>query len=238
MTSATLTASSTPAPFSARSTFRRDGSSGLKSPHRRVAAGVIVGLHVVVVFGLLQTRDVRDKLAEPAPMVVRIVAQPVREESLPAQIPTPVFKQPIVEPIPTMIVTPVEPTASIGTPQPEALPVQSAPETTPVPSPATPAPVAPIKTIPTSGVQYIEAPVLVYPRASRRAGEAGRVVLRVFIDDAGIPRQVQVQQSSGFARLDEAAVAAIQKARFKPYSDNGQPMAGWALVPLSFDLEK
>lgn len=206
---------------------------------------MIVGLHVAIIFGCLQTRNVRDKLAVPLPMVVRIVAQPVREESLPTQIPTPVFKQPIIEPVPTMIATPVETTASIGTPQPEVVPVQSASEATPTPPPpattattATPAPVAPIKTIPTSAVQYIDAPVLVYPRASRRAGEAGRVVLRVFIDEAGLPRQVQVQQSSGFARLDEAAVAAIQKARFKPYSDNGQPMAGWALVPLSFDLEK
>src|SRR5215216_606460 len=114
MTTATLSSSSTPAPFSARSTYRRDGSNGLKSPHRRVAAGVIVGLHVAIIFGFLQARNVRDKLAEPAPMVVRIVAQPVHEESLPTPIPTPVFKQPIVEPVPTMIATPVAPTASIG----------------------------------------------------------------------------------------------------------------------------
>ena len=44
-------------------------------------------------------------------------------------------------------------------------------------------------------------------------------------------------RSSGFARLDEAAIAAVLKARFRPYSDNGQPLAGWALVPLSFDLQ-
>ena len=70
--------------------------------------------------------------------------------------------------------------------------------------------------------------------ASRRS----RTVLRVFIDEAGLPRQVLVNQSSGFARLDEAATTAVQKARFKPYSDNGQALAAWALVPLSFDLEK
>jgi protein TonB len=48
---------------------------------------------------------------------------------------------------------------------------------------------------------------------------------------------VQVSQSSGHARLDEAAIAAVQKARFKPALENGQPLSGWALIPLTFDLE-
>ena len=77
-----------------------------------------------------------------------------------------------------------------------------------------------------------------YPRASRRMGEAGRVLLRVYIDEAGQPRQVLLAQSSGFARLDEAAIAAMKKARFKPYTENGRPTAGWAPAPIDFELEK
>lgn len=238
MSTATLIASSTATTSSTRSTFDLDRIGGVKSAHRRAAAGVIVGLHVAVVLGFLQVPNVRDKIAETPPMVVRIVAQPLHEEPLPAHVPTPVFQQPVVEPIPMVIAPLVEPATAIAAPQPQVASVQPAPQTIAAPSPVTPSPVATVRTIPTSAVQYIEAPVLVYPRASRRAGEAGRVVLRVFIDEAGMPRQVHVQQSSGFARLDEAAVSAIQKARFKPYSDNGQPVAGWALVPLSFDLEK
>ena len=38
--------------------------------------------------------------------------------------------------------------------------------------------------------------------------------------------------------LDEAAVAAAQKARFKPYTENGRPTAGWARIPFPFELEK
>ena len=87
-------------------------------------------------------------------------------------------------------------------------------------------------------MQYLEPPVLEYPRASRRFNEAGRVMVRVYIDEAGMPRTVQVSPSSGFARLDDAAVAAVQKARFKPYTENGRPTAGWAFIPLVFDLEK
>ena len=80
--------------------------------------------------------------------------------------------------------------------------------------------------------------MLEYPRPSRPFHEAGRVMVRVYIDEAGMPRTVQVSQSSGFARLDDAAVAAVQKARFKPYTENGRPTAGWAFIPLVFDLEK
>ena len=103
---------------------------------------------------------------------------------------------------------------------------------------APPAPPPPPKNIPASAVQYLEPPVPEYPRTSRRMGEAGRVLLRVYIDEAGLPRQVLLAQSSGFARLDEAAVAAMQRARFKPYTENGQPTAGWAPAPIDFEMER
>ena len=45
-------------------------------------------------------------------------------------------------------------------------------------------------------------------------------------------------QSSGFARLDDAALAGVQRARFKPYSENGVPTAGWARIPIPFELER
>ena len=67
-------------------------------------------------------------------------------------------------------------------------------------APPAPVPVlapAPAKVIPASGVQYLIPPPLEYPRASRRMGEAGRVLVRVYIDEDGLPRNVQVNQSSG-----------------------------------------
>jgi protein TonB len=104
----------------------------------------------------------------------------------------------------------------------------------PGPASAPPAP----RTIPASAVQYLVEPAPEYPRLAARHGESGRVLVRVFIDEAGLPQQVQVAQSSGFARLDGAAVAAVQKARFRPPTVNGQPVAGWTHVPIDFGLEK
>ena len=94
------------------------------------------------------------------------------------------------------------------------------------------------KLIPASALQYLDAAPPEYPRTSRRLNETGTVTLRVYIDERGLPSTVQVSRGSGFARLDESALAAVKKWRFKPYSENGAPMAGWAVIPVIFELEK
>ena len=92
--------------------------------------------------------------------------------------------------------------------------------------------------LPPSAVQFLVAPQVEYPRASRRLKESGRTLVSVYVDEAGLPRQVLVKTSSGFALLDEAALAAVRKARFKPYMEHGQPTAGWVVIPMVFDLER
>jgi protein TonB len=74
----------------------------------------------------------------------------------------------------------------------------------------------------------------VYPRASQRRGERGRVVLRVLISPEGRVADVSVRQSSGHRRLDDAALDAVRTARFKPYTENG--IAYKALVDIPFDF--
>ena len=200
--------------------------------------GVIVAAHGALAYGLMQVREMRDAIAGAMPVFVSMVTP--APKAAPPQVTPPA---PRMAPRAVKRVITAEPT----TPPPSPAPFTAAPPpesvSTAAAAQAGRAPTAPPVTalptlIPASAVRYLEVPVLVYPRASRRAGEAGHVVLRVFIDEAGLPRQVLVNQSSGFARLDEAATTAVQKARFKPYSDNGQALAAWALVPLSFDLEK
>lgn len=91
--------------------------------------------------------------------------------------------------------------------------------------------------LPSAAVQYLVPPVAEVPRASRRLNETGRVLVRVLITEAGLPDRLSIERSSGFARLDEAALAAVRKARFRPYTENGQAQSGWALVPVSFELD-
>jgi protein TonB len=238
MTFALRHAARSPA-VSPRSPRRAASPDALTPLQRRTMVGVIVVLHAALAYGLLQVREVREGLAETAPLLFSMVAPAPKPASpSPAAPPSPKpppAARPVLSTAPAPVPAPAPFTAPAAPPEPV---VEAAAPVAASPLDAPPAPPAPPKIIPASAVQYLEPPPLVYPRASRRAGEAGRVVLRVFIDEAGLPREVQLSRSSGFARLDEAAASAVLKARFKPYSDNGRAIAGWALVPLTFDLEK
>ena len=70
--------------------------------------------------------------------------------------------------------------------------------------------------------------------ASRRMREEGRVVVLVEINNQGLVVSARVDSSSGSPRLDEAALAAIRKARFKPYTRNGVAYAAKAKIPFDF----
>lgn len=62
---------------------------------------------------------------------------------------------------------------------------------------------------------YITRPVASYPPESRAAGEHGVVVLRLVVDAGGRPTSVTVGRSSGFPRLDRAAVEAGWRCRVR-----------------------
>lgn len=91
--------------------------------------------------------------------------------------------------------------------------------------------------LPSSSASYLNNPKPVYPAISKRLGEQGKVVLRVLIGSDGLPQTVQVQQSSGFERLDRQAVDAVLRWRFVPGTRNGVPEAMWNLVPVNFVLQ-
>ena len=64
------------------------------------------------------------------------------------------------------------------------------------------------------------------------------MLVRVLIDEQGNPLKLELQQSSGFSRLDDSAMTAVRAARFKPYTEDGTPRQVWVLIPIVFDLEK
>ncbi len=172
---------------------------------------------------------------EPAPKPL-----PIRKPPPPRPV-AKVKPRPVVQaaprPAPAEFVVPAPPPAPLPPAPPPPVPVAAAPVALP-PAPSPPPAPPPPKDIPPSAVQYLVAPVLEYPRLARRNGESGRVLVRVYIDTAGRPRTVQVSASSGHTRLDDAAIEAVRGARFKPYTENGQAIAGWALIPLIFELER
>jgi len=225
---------------------RGERHDGLAPASRRAMVGVIVAAHVAAGWGLMQIREVRDAVAEVAPIFVSLAAP----DRPPEPVPPPPRPQPpaVVKSVPRPLVTapPRTTPAVFEAPAPVAVaeplplpapPIAAPPEPVAVaPAPPPPAPLP--KVIPASAVQYLEPISLEYPRVSKRLRETGRVLIRVFIDEAGVAKNVRVERSSGHPRLDEAALAAVQKARFRPYTENGQAVAGTAFIPLDFELEK
>lgn len=76
-----------------------------------------------------------------------------------------------------------------------------------------------------------------YPLVSRRMGEEGRVVLLVELDEQGRMSTARIETSSGFRRLDNAALAAVKIWRCTPAVRDGAPVRAVALQPFVFKLE-
>ena len=76
-----------------------------------------------------------------------------------------------------------------------------------------------------------------YPAISRRMGEEGKLVLRVELDESGHIDEAQVIDSSGYARLDNAALEAVKNWQCRPSMRNGQPVRAIALQPFNFVLQ-
>lgn len=76
-----------------------------------------------------------------------------------------------------------------------------------------------------------------YPELSSRREEQGTVHLKLLIGADGRVLESQVEQSSGYARLDEAARAGLSKCQFKPGTVDGKPEPSWASMKYTWRLE-
>ena len=76
-----------------------------------------------------------------------------------------------------------------------------------------------------------------YPDASRRIGEEGVVVVRVVVGIDGRVSEARVVKSSGFERLDKAALTrALTKWRFLSAQRDGVPVAAEREIPVRFQI--
>ena len=77
-----------------------------------------------------------------------------------------------------------------------------------------------------------------YPPASRRAREQGSVLVKVLVGPDGRPIDAKVLESSGFSRLDEAAIRGIRSNyRFVPGTADGKPVEMWFTFKFTWRLK-
>lgn len=166
--------------------------------------------------------------AVPPPALPKVVAPAVVRKA--ETLPPPPMPLAIADSTPA-------PQAPVGV---VATPKALAPITAPVA--ATPAPVAvavaaPKVELPSSDADYLQNPKPSYPAMSKRLGEQGKVVVRVLIGVDGLVQKAEIRQSSGFERLDQAALMTAQRWRYVPGKRGGVAEAMWFNVPINFVLE-
>jgi periplasmic protein TonB len=195
--------------------------------------GVLAG-HAVLL-GLVAVAVPAAPLSELArPFTARLIeAVP---EVAPPPPPPPPSKQP---PRRVRAAAPPVLAATVPTPSPAAASFTVAAQ---VPAPAAPvsitAPAAPpVTTAARFDADYLDNPKPLYPHASRRLREEGRVLLRVRVNAAGLAESVELKHSSGFPRLDEAAEDAVSRWRFVPARRGDEAVAAWVQVPITFNLQ-
>lgn len=167
--------------------------------------------------------------------------------------------KPLATPLPNPPTPPVKatkPSPSPLTPQPQPSALQPSPNqtdtkpnapqtTTPATASATIAATSPAATspapakveLPTHVATYLQNPKPDYPALSVRRGEQGQVVLNVLIGIDGKAQKAEIVKSSGFERLDAAALATVLRWRYVPGKRGGIPEEMWFKVPLAFVLD-
>jgi protein TonB len=214
---------------------------------RLVVVLAVVLLHLGALWALqsgLVSRAV--EMVIPVQVLAEFIEPPQPQIEPPPPAPpvaTPAPPQPKPRPVPQPLPQP----AAALTPEPSAL-APVVPPSAPAPpaesvlaaaAPAAPpAPPAPARVeLPSSSADYLNNPRPPYPPLSKRLGEQGQVVVRVFIEVDGSASRAEVRQSSGFERLDQTALQTVLRWRYVPGKRAGVPEAMWFNVPIRFVLE-
>ncbi len=209
---------------------------------RGTGVALVVILHLLVIAALLAAAPARRAVERTAPVVVRLIAAQVDAPPTQPPKPRPVDARPRSSrpvaapqvPIPEVAVAHEAPAIAVAAAPPQPIaPTPSPVIAPPAPVAAAPAPVTP----PDFSAAYLDNPPPHYPLVARRAGEQGRVLLRVLVTPAGAPESVELKASSGSQRLDHAAIETVKRWRFVPARRGTEPVAAWVLVPIQFTLD-
>jgi len=225
------------------------------APSYKMLAAVL-SVHMLILAGMLvASTDVEVKEQLVTPMTVSLVNAPSAEEPQVTEQPPEVVTVPKkqkseVKQVQKPVELPAKEAESTlpAKSEPSAMPVvaEAAPSENPVKSEEAARPVEapakdkaeaePVIEPPRFGVAYLNNPAPAYPSISRRAGEQGRVLLKVLVSEKGLAETVQLDSSSGYEKLDRAAIETVKKWSFIPAKRSNQPVSAYVLVPVKFSL--
>jgi len=194
----------------------------------------VLALHAAALYSLWNYHIIPVHDETVTLMVDLISAQPVpHEHAKPVKPATP----PPSDPPPLLALAPAvvpdDPVVYVPAPQPQSASLPEAPAAPPAP----PAPQQPVMLSGELSVACPERSPPEYPSFSRRLSEQGKVVLRVELGVDGRVESAEIKASSGYRRLDDAALNTVLTWRCKPSVRNGVAVRAVALQPFNFTLE-
>ena len=191
-----------------------------------IGIGVVVALHVVIIYALMTTLARRNVELPQAPIETKIISAPQPETPPPRPPPLPQLA------VPPPFYVPL-PEVHVATPPP---PQSNAPTVVTTVAPPTPAPTAPVRVQPRVDLAHSSQPD--YPPDARRLGEQGSLLLQVLVDPDGHVSDAKLVQSSGFDVLDRAGLAGVRtNYRFVPGTVDGKPQPMWFMFRFVWRLQ-
>lgn len=196
---------------------------------------LVIGLHAAVLAAVVMASSESKPVEIIRPTIQGVlIAQPQvtpPPPEPPPPLPPPPEKKP--EPKPTPKPPPKAPPSerAVKAPEPEPAPVVQEPVESKPAEPA-PQPVIP----PRAEAGQLSNPAPVYPNLSRRLREEGVVVLEILIKADGTVGEIKIKSSSGYKRLDDTALKAVQQWRYQPATQGGNKIDFWYEQPVEFDL--
>lgn len=163
------------------------------------------------------------------------MAPPPKAEPEPVK-PQPAPKKPVQKPQRKPIQKTPPPVAKAAAAAPVVAPSKAVSQKTASSSPAKTA--EPTTQLPSADAAGLNNKAPVYPMLSRKRKEQGTVWLLLLVSKDGVVTELKLKKTSGFARLDQAALQAVKKWKFQPARKQGQPIDYWYELPLKFSLQQ
>lgn len=194
----------------------------------------VAALHVALGAVLIRTQVIPPHSVQTAMDLLDLSAPPPAPE---APLPPELAEPEIYVPPPAVEFARDTPPPIVATAdQPQAAP--PAPVLIRAPAVAAPRPAAPPTLVADDlGATMISAKPPAYPLESRRKHEQGTVVLALTLGTDGCVADMRLARSSGYERLDRAALGAVRHWRWSPTIRDGVAVAVRGTVEIPFVLQ-
>lgn len=201
---------------------------------------VVFAVHAAAVAAVWQ-QDAAPTAKEPVVMQAVLLSPPAPVQTKPTPTPaapkpstTPVEKKPIKPQVKSTVAPPKRQPAQQKTPvtTKQVAAVQASPTSRSAAAVAAP----PSYQAPSAEAQGLNNTAPAYPPTSRKKREQGVVWLEVHVGVQGELLEIKLKTSSGFSRLDDAALRAVKQWRFQPALRDGKAVDAWYDLPVRFSL--